>query len=227
MDNQKTVLGKPVKYWLSIEDFIGRAILIARGAHLEGTRKGSGKPYITHPINVMDLVSECTQTPDVLAAAVLHDVAEDTSVTIEDIRDIFSDRVAGIVKQVSEPDKSDTWKNRKTCAISSVGHMENDAALVVAADKIDNLKEALHQLKTRNEGEFWGNFNAPKDQQTWYHHGIADALLKRDPKHPLFIQVKELATQVFGEVTEGNSGVLHTVGQRDVPGKAAVQTRAK
>ena len=76
------------------------AISFAVTAHAGQTDK-QGQPYILHPLRVMQAVLRRTGDPTLAAAAVLHDVVEDTHYTVEDIRSIWGDRIADAVDGVS------------------------------------------------------------------------------------------------------------------------------
>lgn len=84
------------------EEDIFRAFTIAKNAH-EGTRRKSGEPYIFHPLAVaLIAVREVGLGPIAVICALLHDVVEDTDITLEQIRLIFGDRVAVIVDGVTK-----------------------------------------------------------------------------------------------------------------------------
>lgn len=81
---------------------IVRAFSIAKKAH-DGTRRKSGEPYIFHPLAVaMIAVEEVGLGPIAVEAALLHDVVEDTDITLEELRSVFGDRVASIVDGVTK-----------------------------------------------------------------------------------------------------------------------------
>ena len=83
-------------------DDIFRAFTIAKNAHA-GTRRKSGEPYIFHPLAVaLIAVKEVGLGPIAVICALLHDVVEDTDITLEQIRLIFGDRVATIVDGVTK-----------------------------------------------------------------------------------------------------------------------------
>lgn len=84
------------------ENEIFRAFSLAKKSHA-GTRRKSGEPYIFHPLAVAQIaVSEVGLGPIAVVCALLHDVVEDTDVTLEQIRTIFGDRVAVIVDGVTK-----------------------------------------------------------------------------------------------------------------------------
>ena len=78
-------------------ELITKAFNFARQAH-RGVRRHSGEPYIMHPLAVALIVcKEIGLGSTSICAALLHDVVEDTDYTIEDIRNLFGDKIAGIV----------------------------------------------------------------------------------------------------------------------------------
>ena len=84
------------------EDEIFRAFQLAKTAHA-GTRRKSGEPYIFHPLAVaLIAVKEVGLGPIAVVCALLHDVVEDTNITLDEIRTIFGDRVAVIVDGVTK-----------------------------------------------------------------------------------------------------------------------------
>ena len=86
------------------EASIVRAFQIANRAHA-GTRRKSGEPYIFHPLAVaMIAVKEVGLGPTAVISALLHDVVEDTDITLDELRMVFGDRVATIVDGVTKID---------------------------------------------------------------------------------------------------------------------------
>ena len=86
----------------------------------EGQSRASGEPYLVHPLEVALVLAEMKMDPVAIAAGLLHDSVEDTSVTIVDIRKEFGEQVAHIVEGVTKISKIDfaTREERrpKTCA---------------------------------------------------------------------------------------------------------------
>lgn len=85
--------------------FLDSAIAFAATAHAGQLRKGGLTPYIVHPLEVMQLVQQHATgevTEDMLIAAVLHDVVEDTPVGLETIERRFGKGVAGLVDELTD-----------------------------------------------------------------------------------------------------------------------------
>jgi len=82
---------------------IERAYELAKRAHM-GVLRRSGEAYIQHPLEVALLLADMRIDADGIAAALLHDVVEDTTFSLEDIREQFGDAVANIVDGVTKFD---------------------------------------------------------------------------------------------------------------------------
>ena len=70
-------------------DLIDRAYLVAKEGH-EGQTRASGEPYINHPLNVAAILAELQLDDKTIAAALLHDVVEDTLFKQEELEDMFA-----------------------------------------------------------------------------------------------------------------------------------------
>ena len=71
--------------------------MVAAAAHSGMTRKGTGIPYLSHPVEAASIIAEMTDDQELIAAAVLHDVVEDTEVTAQELEEMFGSRVAHYV----------------------------------------------------------------------------------------------------------------------------------
>ncbi len=82
-------------------DVIDRAYIYSAQVH-EGQMRLSGEPYLSHPLEVADILADMRLDADSIAAALLHDVIEDTPATKENIEDMFGPGVAHIVSGVTK-----------------------------------------------------------------------------------------------------------------------------
>ena len=82
-------------------ELVDRAYQLANAAH-SGQFRRSGEPYICHPLSVASILVDLGMDSESLAAALMHDVAEDTSVTVEEIRSKFGAEVALLVDGVTK-----------------------------------------------------------------------------------------------------------------------------
>jgi (p)ppGpp synthase/HD superfamily hydrolase len=123
-------------------DKLLEAIYFATSKHLSQKRKDNITPYIEHPLGVALLVQKYTNDEDTIIAGILHDAIEDTETTEDEIARLFGEKVAKIVDEVSEKDKSLDWEKRKEIVLASVKNLSNEAALVKLADKTHNYFES-------------------------------------------------------------------------------------
>ena len=119
-----------------------KAALFAADRHRNQRRKGHrGAPYINHPLAVAEcLATAGIEDPDILAAALLHDTVEDTNTSLAELEELFGQRVASIVAEVTD-DKSLPKAERKRRQIASASTKSHEAKLVKLADKICNLRD--------------------------------------------------------------------------------------
>ena len=171
------------------------AIDFAANAHVGHFRKGTKIPYIVHPLGVAIILYHYKCPPYIITAAVLHDTVEDTNVTINEICSLFGEKVAEIVKNVSEPDKNDTWENRKKHTIESLKHATLDTLLIACADKLDNIR-AMHRDYSEEKESFWSRFKRPKESQRWYYQALVEVLAKRKENEVITKLVEDFTQEV-------------------------------
>jgi (p)ppGpp synthase/HD superfamily hydrolase len=156
------------------------AIEFAAAAHRGQYRKGTLIPYLLHPMSVARTVIDAGCPEHVVAAAILHDIVEDTSHTVDDIRGRFGDRVAELVEACSEPNhRQDSWEARKQHTVDLLAATTDQEVLMVAiADKLDNIRSVRDDLALRGELT-WKRFNRGRDQQAWYYRALSGAFSRQ------------------------------------------------
>ena len=174
---------------------IFQAIEFAAKAHSGQFRKGTKIPYIVHPLGVAKILIEHDCPEEVVVAGILHDTVEDTPITIDNIRHSFGEKVASLVQCASEPDKSDTWENRKRHTIEYLKTAPKDVLLVSLADKLDNIR-AIRADYERVGDSLWTRFNGPKESQTWYYRSLVDVFSERPIGEPVTSLVREFKFEV-------------------------------
>ena len=119
---------------------VKKALEFATEAHKGQVRKYTGEPYIVHPIEVMELVKQVIDDPEMQAAALLHDVVEDTPVSINEIKDEFGPRVAALVSDLTDVSKPEDGNRalRKELDRQHTAKASPDAKTVKLADLISN-----------------------------------------------------------------------------------------
>ena len=153
------------------------AMRFALDAHAGMTRKASATPYILHPMEVATIAASMTDDPEVLAAAVLHDVVEDTPCSLDEIECRFGSRVAQLVASETENKyiglpKSETWRRRKEESLANLKDGGRDVKILWLSDKLSNIR-SFHRLFLKEGSSLWNSFNQNNPaQQAWYYSTI-------------------------------------------------------
>ena len=178
------------------------AIEVALKAHQNQVRKGTDIPYITHPLAVGIILAKAGCSDDVIIAGILHDTIEDTSITLDSLRDTFGKKVSMIVEGASEPDKSLSWEDRKRHTIEYLKTAPMEVRLVACADKLHNIRTiAMEYEKIGNE--VWDRFKRGREKQEWYYRGMVESLCNRSDNQDyesLFQQLKDEVEALFGRI---------------------------
>ena len=162
-------------------DLVADAVAFAAKAHRGQVRKGTSTPYIVHPMEAAAIVATMTSDPAVIAAAVLHDVIEDTDYTADDVRRLFGPDVLALIEGDSEDKRQDrpaaeTWEVRKQ---ETINYVKNRAdvreKMIVLADKLSNLRAICRDLAAAGP-RLWDRFNQ-KDptKHKWYYAAVIAA----------------------------------------------------
>lgn len=181
-------------------DLLDRAIIFAVKAHAGTERRGKGFPYIVHPMEAVEIVATMTPDQELLAAAALHDVVEDTSYTAEDIRREFGQRVADLVAAESdvvvEGPEEDSWRFRKQAAIDRLSRASHDAKMVALGDKLSNMRAIARDYAVKGD-ELWKIFHAPHpSDHEWHYRGLANALRELEDTFA-FKEFESLINQIW------------------------------
>lgn len=144
-----------------------KAKQFAYEAHKGMKRKGKDTPF-THHLKLVNLYLESlTDDEEILAAGWLHDVIEDTPITLEELKKEFNRTVCRYVELETE-DKSLPWKDRKLKQINELKENNSKVILIAFADKMANLTEMDNDYQLEKE-KLWKRFNRGKDEQHWYY----------------------------------------------------------
>jgi DNA-binding phage protein len=122
-----------------------KAYEFAAKAHGSQKRKYTGEPYVNHPFEVMGIVASVPHTEDMLCAALLHDVLEDTDATEQEIAKEFGESVCEMVKwltDVSKPEDGNRAK-RKEIDRNHIANAPVEAKTIKLADLISNSKSIM------------------------------------------------------------------------------------
>ncbi|WP_436793888.1 HD domain-containing protein [Actinospongicola halichondriae] len=190
---------------------VGRARAYARGAHAGDVRKGTGRSYFdAHLAEVAEIVRSNGGTDEQIAAAFLHDVAEDHGGTarLADVRDEFGDAVADIVRDLSDSlvdteagEVKADWRTRKEGYVASLAHKAIASLEVAAADKLHNATSIVRDLATEDHDAFWKRFSTSDPaEHCWYYRSLADAIIARLPDHPTALALEAKVTELEAAV---------------------------
>ena len=129
------------------ENLLRKAYNFAMKMHANQKRE-SGEDYFTHPVQVAEILIEYKMDPVSVVAALLHDVVEDTTVSVEDIKDLFGDEVAKLVDGVTKLTRI-KWQSDKS------KQAENFRKLVLAMSEdirvlLIKLADRVHNMRTLN-----------------------------------------------------------------------------
>jgi (p)ppGpp synthase/HD superfamily hydrolase len=159
------------------------AFELAMTAHDLQYRKNTTIPYISHLMAVSALVLEYGGDEDQAIAALLHDALENGGAEFDQIiRQKFGHRVYSIVQDCTDglPDetgqKSD-WYPRKRKFLANLVSMPSDSLLVIAADKLHNIRSILQDFQMVGD-EVFDRFSTHKDGTLWYYNQVIDVLSK-------------------------------------------------
>jgi GTP pyrophosphokinase len=121
-------------------------------------KRPTGAPYVEHLLEALEVLvrGAGVSDPDVLCAAVLHDVVEDTPCTIAGVRAAFGDRVADMVGWVTIPEAPEGADKKavKEAYLKRLAEAPDDAILVKLADRASNV-QTLRNLRPQKQREYY------------------------------------------------------------------------
>jgi (p)ppGpp synthase/HD superfamily hydrolase len=130
----------PIDAAAARSELIAHALAVASAVHAGQIRSGSGGlPYIEHPRMVAATLAARGYGDTAVAAALLHDVVEDSETTVEDLRAEFGDEIADLVATLSDDESIESYRDRKNEHRARVAAVDGDAPAIYAADKLTNM----------------------------------------------------------------------------------------
>lgn len=191
--------------------FLRQAFLFAAEAHRNQCRKGTEIPYLIHLIRTWGYVQQMTEDTEEQAAALLHDVLEDTEVTAYLLKKRFGDGVLDLVVGESEDKRGEkpaevTWQLRKSETIRRLrcrlgDESEKSAMHIALGDKLANLYSMMYEYRQMGD-RLWQKFNQKqKDMHGWYYGEmgqIFDVYFASGVEADLVSEYKQYYQEVFG-----------------------------
>ena len=185
-----------------LSSLLCQATRLAAQAHDGAYRKGGRAPYLLHVMETAEIVGTMTEDEDVLAAAVLHDVLEDTSVTEEELRETVGGHVTELVLAVSENKRREqpaemTWRLRKQESVERLlKEPRLEVKMIAWGDKLSNIRALQRDYGILGE-QVWERFNnKSKAEQGWYYQAVTDALQDLNV-YPVWHELANLVWEVF------------------------------
>ncbi|MFR4878527.1 MAG: HD domain-containing protein [Ruthenibacterium lactatiformans] len=185
-----------------LSSLLCQATRLAAQAHDGAYRKGGRAPYLLHVMETAEIVGTMTEDEDVLAAAVLHDVLEDTSVTEEELRETVGGHVTELVLAVSENKRRErpaemTWRLRKQESVERLlKEPRLEVKMIALGDKLSNIRALQREYGILGE-QVWERFNnKSKAEQGWYYQAVTDALQDLNV-YPVWHELANLVWEVF------------------------------
>lgn len=179
-----------------LSDRYAEALTYAAAAHHGQFRKGTGIPYIAHPIAVSALAIENGGTESQAIAALLHDVLEDCGAHHgPEIERRFGADVLRIVEGLTDgvPDDSGAkpeWRSRKLAYLAHLATADLQTVLVSACDKLHNATAIADDHALIGENVF-ERFSQPKSETVWYYRELLRVLADRlGEDHQLPVRLK-------------------------------------
>jgi guanosine-3',5'-bis(diphosphate) 3'-pyrophosphohydrolase len=167
----------------------------ARADHAGQTRNGSGgMPYIEHPVTVASRLDELGYRDEVLAAALLHDVIEDSETTLDELRVKFGEEVAGLVGALTDDEALDAYRERKAEHRERVAAAPAEALAIYGSDKLTNV--ITLRAAYENEGDaVREEFKVPVELKTEVWEADLELLREKVPELPFLDELGEELTR--------------------------------
>jgi (p)ppGpp synthase/HD superfamily hydrolase len=170
------------------------ALELASEAHRGQQRKDNGAPYVTHPVRVAQLVTDAGLDDEAVAAALLHDVVEDSETSAAEIERRFGPTVARLVAALTEDDSIAGYEERKAEHRVRVEAAGPVAVTIYAADKLANLRD-MRRLYAGIGERAAERFTAPLDLRARLWLEDAELAERALPKQPI---AEELRAEAHG-----------------------------
>jgi (p)ppGpp synthase/HD superfamily hydrolase len=175
----------PIDAAAARSQLIARASAKATAAHAGQIRNGSGGlPYIEHPRMVAATLAERGYPDEVLAAALLHDVVEDSDTTVEELRAEFDDAIADLVATLSDDETIESYRDRKDEHRGRVAAVDGDALAIYGADKLTNMT-TLHAAIAAEGIKVADEYDVPLGLKLEVWEADAAMLAAEAPRLPL------------------------------------------
>ena len=190
-------------------EIIVESVKLASAFHSRQRKKKSivpDIPYLGHLMEVAGIVQANGGDDITVAAALLHDAIEHQGAGARDqIREKFGQEVLSIIEGCTESETLPTWRERKEAYLTMVETASLPALLVIVADKLQNGRALLRQLRLKGADEWW---NPRREEKLWYKQSLLKAMRRRltqleqetDYPIPMLVSLRLLIEEFAGLV---------------------------
>jgi hypothetical protein len=156
-----------------------------------GQRRADGTRFILHPLEVASLLYRVGAPDHLIAAGVLHDLLEKTSVSEQDLRQGFGPQIARLVLAVSDDDRIPGFANRKAALRRQVAGAGDEALMLFAADKLCKVRELRReQAIDPQEVGAAGRRREPRTRRLRHYQRSLALLEERQPDSPIVTELQ-------------------------------------
>ena len=155
---------------------------VAFAAHWHGDQiRPAGEPYLSHLLEATRVLVEAVGVTDVdvLRAALLHDVVEDTACTLDEVRNRFGERVTVLVDWVTKPPRGEgqSREEARSAYLKRLGDAPDDAVLVKLADRLSSVQRLDTHPRPEKRRDYYREtlrFIVPlADRHPWFRDWFA------------------------------------------------------
>lgn len=198
-------MSEPLKPNWQPKGLIQEAFKIASHEHRDCVRKGTSIPYISHLLAVSALVIEHGGDEAQAAAALLHDVLEDTDITELKLEESMGKEVTAIVnacssKKFGDKKEDDPWATKERYLAKLNAKSNNDRSLLVAlADKVHNSETCVNEYPTDPTAkvDYWKKFTSGYQKQKDWYEGLNAGLRSKGTLPPALLNRLDAAVKIL------------------------------
>ncbi len=129
-------------------ELLEHAVMKAFEYHGDQMRKFSDELYINHCLRVASLVGDYTEDESLVVAAVLHDIVEDTEVTVGDVYTWFGEKVSKLVEELTNDDVKLSNQGKKIYISNKFNTLSPEGLIIKSLDRLDNLTGLINSKAT-------------------------------------------------------------------------------
>ena len=130
------------------KDLLEKAALMVFEYHGEQLRKFSNELYVNHCLRVAALVGDYTDDDELVAAALLHDIIEDTLLTFRELEKQFGSKITSLVRELTTEPSELVKVGKRIYIANKFNIFSNEALIIKILDRLDNLTDLINSNAT-------------------------------------------------------------------------------